>query len=142
MKTEAPGVPARIWFSGRRPREGWDRGITQIGFRRRFQKIAQPARAVALRFGGFGECLPNHNNYVELDKEKVDAWGIPVLKIHCGWSENELALRKDMAIIGGGNARRRRSAAILSPLKETIRPASRSTKWARRAWAAIRRRRC
>jgi len=29
--------------------------------------------------GGFGECLPNHNNYVEVDKEKLDAWGIPTL---------------------------------------------------------------
>ncbi len=48
--------------------------------------------------GGFGECLPNHNNYVEIDKEKVDAWGIPVLKIHCAWSENELAMRRDMAV--------------------------------------------
>jgi choline dehydrogenase-like flavoprotein len=35
---------------------------------------------------------------VELDKEKVDAWGIPVLKINCAWSENERALVKDMSI--------------------------------------------
>jgi len=26
---------------------------------------------------------------VEVDKEKLDAWGIPTLKIHCDWSENE-----------------------------------------------------
>ena len=39
-----------------------------------------------------------HEKYVELDKEKVDAWGIPTLKIHCAWGENELALRKDMSI--------------------------------------------
>jgi len=25
--------------------------------------------------GGFGECLPYHSNYVEVDKEKLDAWG-------------------------------------------------------------------
>ena len=31
---------------------------------------------------------------MELDKEKMDAWGIPVLKIHCAWGENELALRE------------------------------------------------
>jgi choline dehydrogenase-like flavoprotein len=48
--------------------------------------------------GGFGECLPNHNNYVEVDKEKLDAWGIPTLKIHCEWSENERAMSKDIAI--------------------------------------------
>jgi choline dehydrogenase-like flavoprotein len=49
-------------------------------------------------FAGYGECLPNHNNYVELDKEKVDAWGVPVLKIHCAWGENEMAIRNDMSI--------------------------------------------
>jgi len=30
----------------------------------------------------------------------VDAWGIPSLKIHCAFGENELAIRKDMAIAG------------------------------------------
>jgi choline dehydrogenase-like flavoprotein len=49
-------------------------------------------------FNGYGECLPNHDNYIELDKEKVDAWGIPVLKIHAAWGSNELALHKDMSI--------------------------------------------
>ena len=49
-------------------------------------------------FSGFGECLPNHENYVELDKTKVDAWGVPVLRISCVWRENERALLKDMSI--------------------------------------------
>ena len=36
---------------------------------------------------------------IELDKTKVDAWGIPVLRITCVWRENELqALLKDMSI--------------------------------------------
>jgi len=47
-------------------------------------------------FYGFGECLPNHNNYIELDKTRVDAWGMPILKIHCAWGDNERALLKDM----------------------------------------------
>jgi choline dehydrogenase-like flavoprotein len=47
---------------------------------------------------GFGECLPNRNNYVEVDKNRPDAWGIPTLKIHCDWGENELAMSKDIAV--------------------------------------------
>ena len=47
---------------------------------------------------GFGECLPNHDNLIAIDKEKVDAWGVPVLKISCAWRENERALLKDMSI--------------------------------------------
>jgi choline dehydrogenase-like flavoprotein len=49
-------------------------------------------------FYGFGECLPNPENYIELDKEVKDEWGIPVLRIHCMWRDNERALLKDMSI--------------------------------------------
>lgn len=85
-------------FQGGGYREGWDRGITQVEFGAEFKKALCRPGPWRFEFYGFGECLPNHNNFVELDKEKVDAWGIPVLKIHCAWSENELALRKDMQI--------------------------------------------
>jgi len=78
--------------------EDWRRGISQPGFGAAFKhQMAQPGRW-RFNFAGYGECLPNHGNYVELDKEKVDAWGIPVLRIHCAWGENELAMQKDMAV--------------------------------------------
>jgi choline dehydrogenase-like flavoprotein len=32
---------------------------------------------------------------MELDKNKVDAWGIPAMKISCKWRDNEWALFKD-----------------------------------------------
>jgi choline dehydrogenase-like flavoprotein len=43
-----------------------------------------------------GECLPRHDNYVELDSEKKDAWGIPALRIHASYGENEHAMAKAM----------------------------------------------
>jgi choline dehydrogenase-like flavoprotein len=49
-----------------------------------------------MRLSGFGECLPDPNNYVELDPEVVDHWGIPALRIHMTYGENERALQKDM----------------------------------------------
>ena len=87
-------------FQGGAYREGWNRGIIQTGFGADFKKALSRPGPWRFSFFGFGECLPSHSNYVELDKEKVDAWGIPTLKIHCAWSENELALRKDMATAG------------------------------------------
>lgn len=84
-------------FQGGAHREGWNRGVVQAGFGADFKKALSRPGPWRFMFGGFGECLPDHNNYAELDKEKVDAWGIPTLKIHCAWSENEMALRKDMA---------------------------------------------
>jgi len=84
-------------FQGGGHREGWNRGIIEPGFGADFKKALSRPGPWRFSFFGFGECLPNHKNYVELDKQKLDAWGIPTLKIHCAWGENELALRKDMA---------------------------------------------
>jgi len=36
-------------------------------------------------------------NYVESTKT-VDAWGIPTLKIHCEWGDNEKTMSKDIAV--------------------------------------------
>ena len=98
VKSKHPDFLRGYGFQGGAHREGWNRGIMQTGFGADFKKSLSKPGPWRFSFGGFGECLPNHNNYVELDKEKVDAWEIPTLKIHSGWSENELALRKDMAI--------------------------------------------
>ena len=87
-------------FQGGGHREGWNRGVIQTGFGADFKKALSRPGPWRFSFFGFGECLPNHNNFVELDKEKVDAWGIPTLKIHCAYGENEHALRKDMAVSG------------------------------------------
>ena len=45
-----------------------------------------------------GECLPQHNNYAEVDKEKLDAWGIPTLKVSADWSDNEKKLWDDARV--------------------------------------------
>jgi choline dehydrogenase-like flavoprotein len=85
-------------YEGGAHREGWERGVGQAGFGAEFKKSMSLPGPWRFTFAGYGECLPNHNNYVELDKEKVDAWGVPVLKIHCAWGENEMAIRNDMSI--------------------------------------------
>ncbi len=43
-----------------------------------------------------GETLPRYENYVTLDKEKKDTWGIPVLHISASHGENEYAMAKAM----------------------------------------------
>ena len=39
-----------------------------------------------------GECLPRYDNFVQLDSDKKDAWGIPVLHINASYGENEKAM--------------------------------------------------
>lgn len=43
-----------------------------------------------------GECLPRYENYVELDHDKKDVWGIPVLHINASYGENESEMAKAM----------------------------------------------
>jgi len=52
-----------------------------------------------LNLGGFGEALARFENYVEIDPNgTLDAFGIPVLRIQMTWSDNEVAMGKDMAV--------------------------------------------
>ena len=47
-------------------------------------------------FSGRGEMIPNANSYCEIDPKVVDKWGIPVLRFHWAFSDNELKMAKDM----------------------------------------------
>jgi choline dehydrogenase-like flavoprotein len=85
-------------YQGAAEREGWERGIHESGFGASFKSSLRKPGPWKMTFGGFGECLPNPANFVEIDKERVDAWGVPVLKIHCEWRDNEKALLHDMMI--------------------------------------------
>jgi choline dehydrogenase-like flavoprotein len=85
-------------FQGGASRPKWERGTEMRGLGAEFKRALSRPGPWTMTFGGFGECLPNHENFIELDKTKVDAWGIPVLRISCVWRENERALLKDMSI--------------------------------------------
>jgi len=98
VNAKHPGFLRGYGYEGGAHREGWERGVIQTGFGADFKKEISRPGPWRFTFAGYGECLPNHNNYVELDKEKVDAWGVPILKINCAWGENEMAIRKDMSI--------------------------------------------
>lgn len=47
-------------------------------------------------FSGRGEMIPNANSYAELDPDKKDQWGIPVLRFHWQWSDYEYDQVKHM----------------------------------------------
>lgn len=47
-------------------------------------------------FSGRGEMIPNDKSYCDLDPKVVDRWGIPVLRFHWQWGENEIRMAQDM----------------------------------------------
>lgn len=84
-------------YQGSSDRDYWPRGGRMAGFGPSFKKTLTAPGPWRFGIGGFGECLPYHSNYVEIEAGKADAWGIPTLKIHCQWGENELAMSRDIA---------------------------------------------
>jgi choline dehydrogenase-like flavoprotein len=46
--------------------------------------------------GGFGEVLPRYENYVDLDPAVKDKWGVPALRFHYKFGENEHRMLDDM----------------------------------------------
>jgi choline dehydrogenase-like flavoprotein len=41
-----------------------------------------------------GEVLARYENYVSIDKNTVDAWGIPALHVQCRYTDNEFKMTK------------------------------------------------
>jgi choline dehydrogenase-like flavoprotein len=98
VKTKHKDFLRGYGYQGGGSRDGWQRGMTAPGLGVDFKNSLRKPGQWRMGLGGFGECLPNHNNRIEIDKDKLDAWGVPTLKISCDWSENELAMSKDIAI--------------------------------------------
>jgi len=68
----------------------------QIGIGRDFkEKVTKPGDWV-MRLYAFGECIPYYENKVEMNEQKKDKWGLPILKITAEFKENEMKMRKDM----------------------------------------------
>lgn len=98
VKTRHPGFLRGYGYQGGAYRPGWERGADMAGFGAEFKHALSRPGPWHMSFYGFGECLPNHDNFLEIDKTRVDAWGIPILKIHCMWRDNERAMLKDMSV--------------------------------------------
>jgi choline dehydrogenase-like flavoprotein len=85
-------------YQGGADREGWDRGTDLPGFGADWKQALREPGPWHFTLYGFGECLPHHDNYVELDPHTTDAWGIPALRIHCAYGDNEWALMRDASV--------------------------------------------
>lgn len=83
-------------YQGSARQEKWGHAFKLPGFGAAFKNRVreQPWR---IHLGGFGECLGRFENYCELDPERVDAWGIPVLRFSVAFGDNEKRMVKDMA---------------------------------------------
>lgn len=69
------------------------------GFGDAYKKgVLDPVTSVNL--GGFGECIARWENFVAIDPDIVDTFGIPVLRIQMDHGANDLAMAKDIVNSG------------------------------------------
>ena len=85
-------------YQGGASRSGWSRGYSMEGFGAEFKHSLRTPGPWSFNLGGFGECLPRESNYVDIDPGVVDKWGVPALRIHCQWSDNERKMLQEMAV--------------------------------------------
>lgn len=69
---------------------------TAPGFGEEYKKHVRDYAGATIEMGAFGEVLPRYENYVAIDPDTKDAWGIPVLRFHYRFGENEMNMAKDM----------------------------------------------
>jgi choline dehydrogenase-like flavoprotein len=83
-------------YQGGAYREGWTRALGEEGFGASLKHKLRDPGQWRMYLGAFGEMLPDEDNYVELDDEQTDEWGIPLLRTHVSLSENAEAMCEDM----------------------------------------------
>jgi choline dehydrogenase-like flavoprotein len=83
-------------FDGDASQSLYQHAFSTRGFGSEFRRKVREEIPYYFGITAQGECLPRYDNYVTLDPEKKDAWGIPVLHIHASYGENERAMTKAM----------------------------------------------
>lgn len=85
-------------YQGSASRTVWQRDMAELAVGAEFKDALCEPGGWAIGATGFGEILPYHENKVTLDKNTKDKWGLPVLAMDAELKENELKMRKDMAV--------------------------------------------
>lgn len=83
-------------YQGSASRSGWSRNVAELNIGGAFKDALSEPGDWSIGITGFGEILPYHDNFIHLDKEKKDKWGLPVLAINCEIRDNEKKMREDM----------------------------------------------
>jgi len=82
-------------FQGGSERDTYKHAYAMQEWGRGFKKKVRESRRWSFGLGSFGESLARFENFCELDKDKVDAWGIPVLHISMAHGDNEKKMLED-----------------------------------------------
>ena len=71
-------------------------GTDRHGFGASFKEEVRQNQGSYVSMGAFGEVLARYENYVDLDPMVKDKWGIPALRFHYKFGDNEHRMAEDM----------------------------------------------
>jgi choline dehydrogenase-like flavoprotein len=83
-------------YQGGSGRSNWKRGISEMSYGKELKEELLKPGSWHIGMGGFGECLPYHENKMTLDYDKLDEWGLPTVTFDVEFKENEKKMRKDI----------------------------------------------
>jgi choline dehydrogenase-like flavoprotein len=66
------------------------------GYGKKLKDTIREEYGAFVSFAGRGEMIPNKQSFCEIDPQRVDSFGIPVLRFHFGWSDHEYRQVKHM----------------------------------------------
>jgi len=64
-------------------------GISPGGYGKKYKEELRRTYGAMVGMSGRGESVAQYDNYCEIDPNRVDEWGIPVLKFHYQWTDYE-----------------------------------------------------
>ena len=68
------------------------------GFGSSFKENLRDPGRWSIGLSGMGEILPYKDNYMKLDDELTDKWGMPSVRFHVKRNDNEMIMRKDIIV--------------------------------------------
>lgn len=96
IKEKHPDFIRGYGYQGGGRRDGWQAGVRELSVGPELKEQITTPGDWRMGLMGFGECLPYHENKVELNSDKLDKHGLPTFTMDCEFKENELNMRKDM----------------------------------------------
>ncbi|MDQ3653127.1 MAG: GMC family oxidoreductase [Acidobacteriota bacterium] len=101
LTSKHPNFIRGYGFQGGSGQSLYGHAKTLPGFGKKLKNEVRESHPWGISLGGFGESLAKFENLVRINKDVVDAWGVPVAHIECAFGDNERAMVRDMGETAG-----------------------------------------
>lgn len=83
-------------YQGGASRDNWGQSTYAEGYGAEYKDRLMKPGPWHMDLVGFGEMLPDPNNRMYLNRDKLDPFGLPTVTFDCEFKDNEITMRKDM----------------------------------------------